>query len=308
MPILVILGIAGVAGFLALHNMGVAIMSPRASNVAPTSPRASAQPTLQSLETQIQALTPRPIDPLAPKVAPVAVAGQYAAPIWNFTPSHSAQDALIEAKATETNLNPKDFSVGQTLKSNPTQLEKNMLNQIWSMHSAAWDYRTGFVPDWYNAQHPKSNDLALVGAGTGMGLAVAGNITKAVGSSISQAIPFIGTAISTIIGIFGIISAHHNAALQRDATAWNVSTHSVENYLNIIRDAVNNGQSTPEEGINALDSMYADFLAYTAPARNNHPYANSVTEVKISTQALVIYWKAAYNELVIRGNGGGRAI
>ena len=291
MPILIIVGGVIVAALLLKKSTSAPVLNPPTAQVS-----AQGQPvTLQTLQAEIAALTPKPIDPLAPKL----LARPIVSTLETITPPISAEDALIEAKAKEANLNPRDFSSGSTLKTAPTQLEKNILAQIRNMHSAAWDYKTNSF--YWNGSFQPNNNLQIVGQGTSMALSVTGEIATKVGSSIAGAIPFIGTAINGIVGIFSIISAHHKAAVQRDATAWNTGLSAVENYLQIIKNAVESGQSSLEEGIQALDSMYADFLKETAPARNNQPYANSVTEAKISTNALVIYWDAYYNALIIRG-------
>jgi hypothetical protein len=51
--------------------------------------------------------------------------------------------------------------------------------------------------------------------------------------------------------------------------------------------------------------MYKDFLTFTVGARNNQPYCNSVCEAKVQLNALVIYWKAYYNQIVVGGAGLG---
>jgi hypothetical protein len=254
---------------------------------------------IQNLQNEIAAITPKPVDPLAAKVAP--------APVKNILPVNvpfplTPAEALAEAKQSESNLNPRDFT-------NSVWLAR-VYGEIVSMHTLAWNPVTGSF-QWSGTYQP-SGDLRLVGQASNLALSVtsdiAGNLAKAgsqVAGSLSSAIPFIGTAINGIVGLFSAISAHHTAAVQRDATAYNVGLTTCENYLKIISDAIKSGQSTPDEGINALDSMYKDFLTYSAPARNNQPYCNSVCEAKVQLNALVIYWKAYYNALIAAGGGMG---
>jgi hypothetical protein len=260
--------------------------------VAAPSPDYQLVSVIQNLQNEIAAITPKPVDPLAPKVTPP--------PVNNVLPVNvsfplSPTEALAEAKQSESNLNPRDFA-------NQTWLSR-IYGEITSMHTLAWNPAANSF-EWSGAYQPGPN-LAVIGDASHLALSVTSNIAQSVGSSVAGAIPFIGSAINGIIGLFGAISAHHKAAVQRDATAYNVGLTSCENYLQIISNAIKSGQSTPDEGILALDSMYSDFLTYSAPARNNQPYCNSVCEAKVQLNALVIYWKAYYNALVIAGGGLG---
>ena len=295
MEILVILGAAGI-GYLLLKKQ-----SPMQSAVAPVAPTTTAtasaptsdatlQAELKALQAEVAVLA-KPPDPLAPKAPPIPIKSV----LPNIAPPLTAEEALAEAKQSESNLNPRDFA-------NSTWLNR-VYGEIENMHTLAWVPGTGQF-QWSGSFQP-GQDLRLIGQGSQMALSVAGDVAIRTGSSIASAIPFIGTAVSGIVGIFSAISAHHAAAVQRDATAYNVGLSTCENYMKIIKDAVESGQSTPDEGINALDSMYQDFLTYSAPARNNHPYCNSVCEAKVVLNACVIYWKAYYSALISGGAGLG---
>jgi hypothetical protein len=282
MEILIIVG-AVLIGYIAFKASPGLLQNVRPAQ--PSNASGSTPLDLQTIENQIQALTPKPVDPLAPKgPAPVPV-NIYA----NIKPTLSAVEAFNEAKQSEANLNPRDFANADYLNT--------VYKQIEAMHTIAWRPATGGY--LWSGNYQPSGDLRLVGQGSQLALSVAGQIATKVGSSVASAIPFIGTAVSGIVGLFSAISAHHAAAVQRDSNAYNTGLSTAENYLAIIHDAVGSGQSTPEEGINALDSMYSDFLRFTAPARNNKPYCNSVCEAKIQLNAVVIYWKAFYTQVIL---------
>lgn len=248
------------------------------------------QSEISALQSEVAQLT-KPVDPLAPKVAPPPPKNI----LPNIAPPIAPDEALNEAKQGESNLNPRDFA-------NSTWLSR-VYGEIVSMHTLAWNPATGSF-EWSGA-YQRSASLQLVGQGSQLALSVASDVARNVGSSVASAIPFIGTAVSTIVGLFGAIQAHHAQAVQRDSNAYNQGLDACENYLEIIHNAIMSGQSTPDEGINALDSMYSDFLTFTAPARNNNPYCNSVCEAKVQLNALVIYWKAYYGAIITAGNGLG---
>lgn len=283
--------IAVVAGIYFFSRASGSIPVQAAPTSSSSSPDALQQ-QISILQNEVATLT-KPPDPLAPKTA---------APVVNVLPTipppMAPSAAIDEAWRAETNRNPN---------TNPgTAWYTRVSAEIPAMHTLAWNPATGQM-EWSGSYQP-NNDLQLVGTGSNLALSATSQITQAIGggaSAVASAIPFIGAAVSGIVGLFGAISAHHRAAVQRDSNAYNDGLSSAENYLKIIHDAVESGQSTPDEGINALDSLYSSFLTFTAPARNNNPYCNSVCEAKVQLNALVIYWKAYYNAIIIAGQGMG---
>lgn len=298
MPIVIILGIGAVVYFIGKKS--AVAPGPFSSGAVQQAVQQAAQSasvvnpnlSISDLEAQIIKLTPKPVDPLAPKPAPAPIVRTIPVIVAAYTP----QEAVAEAKLSETHLNPRDFA-------NTSWLNR-LYGEILAMHTLAWNPVTRTFDQWSGNYQPGPN-LALIGAGTSLALTATTDVARSVGSSIASSIPFIGSAVSGIVGLFGIISAHHKAAVQRDSNAFNQGLTAAENYLQIIGNAVITGQSTPDEGIAALDSMYADFLTFTAPARNNKPYCNSVCEAKVQLNALVLYWKAYYTQIVLTGRGTG---
>ncbi len=275
--------------------VGAFLFSKGASSLVAPAPatgaaQAASVPTLSlaALQQEIVALTPKSVDPLAPK--PVAVVAPNI--LHAITPALTAKQALDEAKLNDFKLNPAQFAATAWLD--------RVYHEIENMHTLAWVYQTNTYV--YNDSGTSSAPpLQLVGQGSNMALSVTGNIAAKVGSSVTSAIPFIGTAVNGIIGIFGAIAAHHKAAVGRDLAAYDGGNSAAENYMAIIKSAVASGQATPQEAIHALDSMYADFLTFTAPARNNSPWCNSVCEAKVVLNATVIYWKAYYTQIIASG-------
>lgn len=307
MEIVIILAAAGIGAYLYSKSKAVAasvsapLSTPTVSTVNTASPATApayippapqdtaVQQELSTLEQEIANLT-KPADPLKPKTPPAPVVSV----LPSINPTTTAQEALTEAMQAETNLNPRDWDSAH---------QARYVGEILNWHTLAWNPATKSFDNWSGGFQPGPN-LQLVGQGSEMALSVAGTVATKVGSSIASAIPFVGAVVGGIVGLFGAISAHHKAAVQRDTSAYNQGLAAVENYLQIIHDAVFGGQSTPDEGINALDSMYSDFLTFTAPARNNHPYCNSVCEAKVIVNATVIYWKAYFTQLTVAGAGG----
>ncbi len=289
MEIIIIIVAVAVGGLMLVHA-GTASPTPAQVPATGRETAVAAAPalTLAALEAQIAALTPKPVDPLAPK--PVAVKPPNI--LGNIVPALTPIQALAEAKLNDFNLNPAQFAAAPWLD--------RVYHEIENMHTLAWVYQTNTYV--YNDSGTSSAPpLGLIGQGSNMALSVTGNVAAKVGSSVASAIPFIGAAVNGIVGIFGAISAHHKAAVGRDLNAYDGGNSAAENYMAIIKSAVYNGQATPQEAIHALDSMYADFLAFTAPARNNHPWANSVAEAKVVLNATVIYWKAYYTQIIASG-------
>jgi hypothetical protein len=261
---------------------------------------------LATLQKEILALIPKPVDPLAPKTSAASLPAnldlatlQVMPSITSIMPAGQDWTDLQEAKARESNLNPRDFDAAHHAR---------YTGEIKAGHTLAWNPTTQSFDNWEGGYQP-GNALQLVGQGSQLALqttsAVASNLAaggSAIAGSIGAAIPFVGIAVSGLVGLFSAISRHHAQAVQAENTAYNNSLVTVENYMAIIKNAVLTGQSTPDEGINALDSMYKDFLAATpAPLRNNSPYCNGLCEAKIVVNAMVEYWKDYFNRLIIAG-------
>jgi hypothetical protein len=130
-------------------------------------------------------------------------------------------------------------------------------------------------PSGQNAYVPGTKDCAAAGgsavggnvklAQMAGGLALQGiNVAAAVSTGVAAAI---GTAlgpltmgISTLIGLFPLLLGHHAAAVKKEQSVLCAAVPAANNYLQIIDQAVQSGQITPQQGISALNSLYNDFI------------------------------------------------
>ncbi len=108
---------------------------------------------------------------------------------------------------------------------------------------------------------PGSADCAASGVGAAQ---VALSSIAATGAKIA---PLTGPAApavaigSAIIGLFGTIFGHHAAAVKKEQNVLCTAVPAANNYLQLIQQAVSSGQSTPQQGIDALNSLVADFTS-----------------------------------------------
>lgn len=142
---------------------------------------------------------------------------------------------------------------------------------------------------------PGSNNLNLVQAGTGLaltglqiGLTTAGVVT---GAALA---PFTA-GISTIIGLFTMLSAHHAAAVKKEQSVLCSAVPAANNYLQIIDQAVHGGLASPQDGIAALDSLYSDFQSNVSSIRND---CNAACVMGMELAAIVAVKKAEYQDLL----------
>lgn len=81
------------------------------------------------------------------------------------------------------------------------------------------------------------------------------------GSSIAQAIPIVGIAIGAAISILSAITAHHKQAVQREQGLECSLIGPVNQALQVIEQATNSGNITPQQAQSALSTLLSDFRA-----------------------------------------------
>lgn len=113
---------------------------------------------------------------------------------------------------------------------------------------------------------------------------------------VAGAIPIVGAVFSTIVGIFSIFAQHHAAAVAQEQQLECTAVPAANNYLAVIQQAVANGTSTPQEAIDALNSLVSDFDSYVSPAVQHNPCNANCTWSTILA-AIVIYQTAQYQAL-----------
>lgn len=126
---------------------------------------------------------------------------------------------------------------------------------------------------------------------------VAGKIAPMTG----PAAPFvlIGAGIA---GLFSAILGHHAAAVRKEQSVLCSAVPAANNYLNLIDQAVQTGQSSPTDGINALNSLLSDFKATvqsimqgSSPTSSGQCNAACVEYSKL--RAIVISKTSVYQDL-----------
>lgn len=138
-----------------------------------------------------------------------------------------------------------------------------------------------------------ASGLALTG--TTIGLTAAGTFTAA-------ALAPWTLGISAIIGLFPIIFGHHAAAVKKEQSVLCAAVPAANNYLQIIDQAVQSGQATPQQGQSALDSLVSDFQSQVAsiihgadPMSSGECNAACVELSKL--RAIVAYKKSVYQDM-----------
>jgi hypothetical protein len=215
-------------------------------------------------------------------------------------------EAFRQAKAAESNLNPRDYD------KNPAFGEEVIGKQIENMQfPSVWTNPTGCS----GQQAPK---VSLFSTVTGVAAGVVGTVAPIATPSIAVAVGATTAAVSTafavatlglgaIAAIFGIIWAHHRAAVQRDDAAECAIYPAMVNTLEAVRDAVQNGTLTPAQGIAALTPMPGMFVQYAGAAYNHHPYCNALCEAKLLLDAFCRYWIGQFQQMQAQQAAAGPA-
>jgi hypothetical protein len=122
---------------------------------------------------------------------------------------------------------------------------------------------------------PGSADCAASGVGT------AQVALSSVAATAAKTAPFLGPAApavaigAAIVGLFGTIFGHHAAAVKKEQNVLCTAVPAANNYLQLIQQAVSTGQSTPQQGIDALNSLVADFTSAVSSVASGQGPAQS---------------------------------
>jgi len=159
-----------------------------------------------------------------------------------------------------------------------------------------------------------NQNLQLVSTGTGLGLAAVGAATAAevsaaggaaaaaaaggaagAAAGVASVIPIIGPIIGAIIGLFALIFEHHAMAVKNEQDTLCAAVPAANNYLDIIRQAVEDGTSTPAVGIAALNSLGTDFQnAVGSIRKENTTTCNAACEMWQQLKAIIEVQSAVY--------------
>ncbi len=138
-----------------------------------------------------------------------------------------------------------------------------------------------------------ASGLALTGISTGASIAGAGAALAPVTLGIS-------IAVVALTALFSTIFSHHAAAVAKEQSVECAAVPAANNYLNIITQAVANGTSTPQEGIQALQSLQSDFestLSSAGVVKRGGKSCNAGCRWECSLEAIVKYLTSQYNAI-----------
>lgn len=133
---------------------------------------------------------------------------------------------------------------------------------------------------------------------------VAPVVTGAVGSMAIKLAPATGPAApfvllgGAIISLFSAIFAHHAQAVAKERQTQCALLPAASNYLQIIKNAVAAGASSPQDGMAALDSLQRDFESQIQPIlKMGGGQCNAACWNILELRATVLSLKSLYTDL-----------
>ena len=158
----------------------------------------------------------------------------------------------------------------------------------------------------YSSQNPECTSaatgstaakaLALVGSGSSLAL------QGAIQTGLITAGPAtfgITIAIAGIVGLFSTIFNHHAQAIAKERQVLCAAGPAANNYLQIIRQGVANGQASPQDGINALQSLLGDYhSAVSSIMKDDASHCNSACVQYKQLEAIVAEMSSQFQDLI----------
>ena len=176
--------------------------------------------------------------------------GQATAPL-------TSAEAVQQAMATETDWNPRDSQSSTFTGGMAQEVEAGQISASAFSASCA-------------GQSAPNINLFQTATGLSLGVASAGvGIMGATGFLAAAAIPVAGAVIAAagvVIQMIGTIFAHHAAAARQEQALGCAAIAAANNSMNLIRQAVSNGQMTPDAASGALDTLVQQFSSYVSPS------------------------------------------
>lgn len=147
-----------------------------------------------------------------------------------------------------------------------------------------------------------ASGLALGTTGAGIGILGATHMIAA------SAIPVAGAVIAGVAAVIGIVEtimAHHAAAVKQEQQLGCAAISGWNNSLDVLEQAVANGQMQPGDAAAAMDSLYSKVEGFLAPSDSHSPYCSAVCELLIGMHAIALYKKSQFEAMpAIAGSGG----
>jgi len=139
-----------------------------------------------------------------------------------------------------------------------------------------------------------ASGLAL--QGTSIGLVASGTVAAAALAPWTM-------GISAIIGLFPLLFGHHAQAVKKEQSVLCTAVPAANNYLQIIDQAVKSGKATPQQGIDALNSLLSDFESQVSSIRQgNDPTSsgqcNAACIEQTKLHAVVLVMQSEYQDMI----------
>jgi hypothetical protein len=205
-------------------------------------------------------------------------------------------EAIQQAKAAETNLNPNVAKWPGSDQQIAAWIENFQMPPYWTS-----------IPQTQCSGQPAPK-MSIFSAATGTAAGLVGASAPLVVAPIASAVGVTTGAVSAVFAgvtlglgaiatIFTIIWAHHKAAVARDTAAECALYPAIVNTLEAVHDAVINGTMTPAQGITALTPMPGLFIQYAGKSYNHSPYCNALCETKTILDGFVRYWVGQFQQM-----------
>jgi len=139
-----------------------------------------------------------------------------------------------------------------------------------------------------------ASGLAL--QGTSIGLVASGTVAAAALAPWTM-------GISAIIGLFPLLFGHHAQAVKKEQSVLCTAVPAANNYLQIIDQAVKSGKATPQQGIDALNSLLSDFESQVSSIRHGtDPMSagecNAACIEQTKLHAVVLVMQSNYQDMI----------
>jgi hypothetical protein len=114
------------------------------------------------------------------------------------------------------------------------------------------------------------------------------------------AAPFVALGAG-LVGLFSGLLNHHKLAVKKEQSILCSAVPAANNYLQLISQAVQSGQSSPQDAIHALDSLLSDFRSNVGSIAHQ---CNAACVMTLELQAIVLELQSQYQDLIAAQNTG----
>jgi hypothetical protein len=157
------------------------------------------------------------------------------------------------------------------------------------------------------------NDLKLVQTGSGLALQGVNVGLLATGTALGPLTAGISIAVSAIVGLFSTLINHHAQAVRQEQSVLCSAVPAANNYLKIISQAVLSGQVTPQQGVDALDSLLNDFEGSVSSIRHGSDptssgECNAACVMQSELHAIVLLIESEFQDMINAANAAAAPV